>query len=66
MEFKIKNGVLEGYEAENIVLPEGLTEIGSSAFEGCTSISGVDFANNSDLKMIGDSSFKGCVHLKSI
>lgn len=47
-----------------IDLPDGLLEIGSSAFNGCDSLTGIEFP--STLRSIGMSAFEGCSNLTSL
>ena len=57
----IENGVLEkctDKSVTSVVIPEGVTEIGWYAFEGCTSLSSV--ALPEEFTEIGDRAFKGC------
>lgn len=49
---------------ESIVLPEGMTSIGSLAFEGCSSVKSVILP--STLKTIGASAFSGCSSLEKL
>lgn len=44
----------------------GGTSIGNSAFEGCSSLTSVTFAENSQLTSIGSSAFSNCVGLISV
>jgi len=44
----------------------GITSIGYSAFEGCSSLASVTFAEGSRLGMIGDAAFRGCTSLVSV
>ena len=43
-----------------------VTSIGSSAFSGCSSLTSVNFGENSQLESIGSSAFSGCSSLISI
>lgn len=58
--FVIEDGVLTGYTgtATEIVIPDGVTEIASSVFEGHEEITSVTFPEG--LTSIGDSAFEGC------
>lgn len=61
---KIAEGVFCGcISLEDICLPEGLEEIGESAFEGC-GLKKITFP--STLKKIGKSAFASCIHLEEI
>ncbi|MBQ9661822.1 MAG: leucine-rich repeat protein [Oscillospiraceae bacterium] len=48
----------------SIVLPDGLTQVGSYAFQGCTKMKGIDFPK--DIKSIGDYAFADCVALSAV
>lgn len=43
---------------ESVVIPEGITEIGSEAFSGCTSLADVSFPTT--LTVLADSAFSNC------
>ena len=47
-------------------IPSSVTEIGTSAFDGCTSLDYITFANNSALTTIGAKAFCGCTSLETI
>ena len=47
-----------------LVIPEGITVIDSSAFNGCTSLTSIDIPNS--VTSIGASAFGGCVNLTSV
>jgi hypothetical protein len=46
------------------IVPEGVEEIDSYAFNGCTKLIGIEMSNT--LERIGESAFYGCASLKSI
>ena len=50
----------------SIKLPAGVTDIGYSAFSGCSSLESITFGENSLLESIGSSAFSGCGSLTSI
>ena len=50
---------------KSISFPDGLTYIGTSAFEGCTNLTTITLPPTT-LVEIGSSAFKGCTKLKSI
>ena len=47
-----------------VVIPNGVTSIGYSAFSGCTSLTSVNIPNS--VTSIGDSAFSGCTSLTSV
>ena len=60
------NGVLQEYKGPggDVTILEDVTEIGSSAFEGCTGLTSVTIPEG--VKEIGESAFKGCTGLTSV
>ena len=49
---------------ENVVIPEGITSIGDSAFMYCVNLREIKFPNT--LKIIGKNAFRGCLGLQEI
>ena len=68
MGFEIENGVLVKYTDEpgvtDVVIPEGVTEIGRRAFMGCTNMKQVTFP--ASLKTVGWQAFSRCTGLTSL
>ena len=68
MGFQIEDGVLIKYTEEpgvtEVVIPDGVTEIVSSAFWGCTSLASVTIPEG--VTEIGDRAFYECESLTSI
>ena len=63
----VKNGVLKectDKDVKSVVIPENVTEIGFSAFRGCSSLSSVVIP--SSVKKIGTWAFDGCTSLSSV
>ena len=58
------NTLIAGFA--NSIIPSYVTIIGSSAFDNCTGLTQVTFAEGSQLESIGDYAFKGCTGLTSI
>ena len=58
MDFRIENGVLEKYMGNggDVVIPEGVKSIGSWAFYGCSSLTGVTIPEG--VKSIGERAFE--------
>ena len=54
----------EETEITDLVIPEGVTSIGNSAFSGCSSLKSVTIPNS--VTTIGNSAFSGCSSLKSV
>ena len=48
----------------NYTLPEGLTTIGNSAFEGCSNLTSVTIPDS--VTTIGSSAFRDCSRLKTV
>ena len=65
-EFVIKNGVLEKYKGPggDVVIPDGVTSIGDSAFKNCRTLTSVTIPDS--VTSIGDRAFDGCRALKKI
>ena len=66
MEFNIEDGILREYHGEGgeVIIPEGVTEIGYGAFDGCAGITAVTFPNT--LRRIGNFAFWGAHMLREI
>ena len=65
-DFEIADGVLESYKGKDsqVVIPEGVTAIGSDAFKGCTSLASVTIPDS--VTEIGDWAFHCCTSLASV
>ena len=65
-DFVIENGVLKKYQGQggDVVIPEGVTSIGDSAFTGCSSLTSVVIPEG--VTSIGDCAFWGCRSLTSV
>ena len=65
---KMEGTVITGCDKEvlpaNLVIPEGVTEIGGSAFEDCTSLVSVTMAEG--VKIISNDAFSGCTSLANV
>jgi formylglycine-generating enzyme required for sulfatase activity len=65
--FEIEDGVLErctDEEVESVTVPDGVTEIGGCAFDGCYSLSSVVIPNS--VTKIGYDAFRDCASLTSV
>ena len=51
-------------EITDLIIPDGVTSIGNSAFVGCSSLVSVTISNS--VASIGDNAFRGCTGLTSI
>ena len=65
-DFRIETGVLRRYigSAEDVVIPDTVTEIGGGAFEGCTGLISITIPDS--VTKIGRRAFIGCTGLISI
>lgn len=65
-DFQIKNGCLTKYKGcgGDVVLPEGIEEIGQNAFSHCTGLTGVYIPDGAE--KIGAQAFWGCINLKRV
>lgn len=56
----VPDGLFKGNtDVKSVEIPQEITSIGESAFDNCTNLSEVVFAENSILKTIGKAAFKG-------
>ena len=61
----LANSKIDGTTYENeIVIPEGIDTVGTSAFLSCTSLMEIDLSNIT--KSIGENAFGGCTSLKTV
>lgn len=62
-DFKIENGILTSYTGPggNVVIPNAVIAIGESAFEDCSSLTGIVIPDS--VTSIGDNAFRGCPKL---
>ena len=65
-DFKIKRGVLIKYlgNSEDVVIPEGVTEIGNKAFSSCLYLESIEIPNG--VTTIGNEAFTFCYSLRFI
>ena len=65
-DFVIEDGVLTEYVGNggDVVIPEGVTGIGNSAFEECEKLKSITIPDS--VKTIGYEAFSGCQNLTSI
>ena len=54
------------YENQKVVISSSVTNLGSSAFEDCTVLTEVSFADDSHLKTIPQRTFASCPRFKPV
>lgn len=59
-----KHLFMNGEEIKELTIPNGVTNIASSAFQGCEGLTSVTIPNS--LKDIGNYAFEGCINLTSV
>ena len=66
VDFMIEDGFLDKYVGSggDVVIPEGVTEIGENAFSGCTALTSVTLPEG--VTSIGSSEFSSCSYLATI
>ena len=60
----IPNSMFEGWQITSIVLPESVSNIGSSAFRGCVKLTSISIPNL--VNTIYTATFSGCIRLSTI
>ena len=65
-DFLIENGILTKYggKKKDVVIPDGVTSIGDSAFSYCNSLTSITIPDS--VTSIGDEAFEYCYSLTSI
>ena len=64
---EISANVFVGFDnLRKIIISQGVTNIGNSAFANCTNLSEVEFSSGSELKTISTKAFYGCVNLSNV
>lgn len=62
--FRFRELYLNGERVTNLVIPDSITDISSSAFSGCSSLTQVTIHNR--VKNIGDSAFSECNNISDV
>lgn len=62
----LPEGLFYGSQITDVIIPSGVFTIEASAFEGCTKLKTVTFANGSNLSIINRNAFYGCSAIESI
>ena len=66
VDFEIENGVLKKYSGteKNVIIPDGVTGIGDSAFAYCRDITNIMIPDS--VTSIGERAFQNCSNLISL